>query len=206
MRTRVKICGITRPADALAAAAAGADAIGLVFVPASPRRVDTEQAQAIVRVLPPFVTVVGLFADADPAQIEAVLARVRIDLIQFHGDEPPERCRRFLRPYIKAIRMRPEIDVRAAAARYEDAAGILLDSYVPGTPGGTGRGFAWDRVPRDLAKPLILAGGLHPGNVAEAIAWVRPYAVDVSSGVEASPGVKDPDKIAAFLEAVRATV
>lgn len=194
---------MTRVNDALAAAAAGADAIGLVFVPASPRYVSLEQAEAIVRALPPFVTVVGLFADAESAQIEERLARLRIDLIQFHGAEPPEQCRRFARPYIKAIRMRADVDVAREAARYEEAAGILLDSYVEGVGGGSGRRFDWDRVPRDLPKPLILAGGLDPSNVAEAIARVRPYAVDVSSGVEASPGIKDPAKIAAFLEAVR---
>lgn len=203
MRTRVKICGITRIEDAEAAARAGADAIGLVFDPASPRCVDLEQARAIAQAVPPFVTVVGLFVDAAPERVREVLNWVGLDLLQFHGTESPEQCRQYARRYIKAIRMRPEVDLLGEARRYADAAGILLDSFVPGVSGGSGRTFDWTRVPRDLGRPLILAGGLAPHNVAEAIRRVRPYAVDVSSGVERSPGVKDPDKIAAFLEAVR---
>lgn len=203
MRTRVKICGITRVEDALAAARAGADAIGLVFDPNSPRCVSLDQARAIARSLPPFITVVGLFADAAPERIREVLSRLDLDLLQFHGTETPEQCRQYARPYVKAIRMHPDVDLHAEARRYADAAGLLLDSFVADVAGGSGRVFDWERIPRDLARPLILAGGLTPGNVGEAVRRVRPYAVDVSSGVEQSKGVKDPDKIAAFLKAVR---
>lgn len=199
MRTRVKICGITRPEDARAAAAAGADAIGLVFVDASPRRLDPERARAIVAVLPPFLKVVGLFVDAPPAQVRAVLGAVPLDLIQFHGRETPEFCRAFGRPYLKALRMGPGVDVAAEAGRYPDAAGLLLDSFHPQLAGGTGETFDWSRVPRDLGRPLVLAGGLTPENVAAAVAAVRPYAVDVSSGVESAKGIKDAAKVAAFV-------
>lgn len=203
MRTRVKICGITRPEDALVAAVAGADAIGLVFVDASPRRIDPAAARAIVAGLPPFVSVVGLFADAPAERVRAVLGQVPLDLIQFHGRETPEACRAFGRPYIKAVRMDSGTDVRAEAGRFADAAGLLLDSFHPQLAGGTGETFDWARVPRDLGRPLILAGGLTPDNVAAAIAAVRPYAVDVSSGVELSKGIKDAAKIAAFISGVR---
>ncbi len=204
MRTRVKICGITRVEDALAAAAAGADAIGLVFDPHSPRCVRLEQAEAIARALPPFVTVVGLVVNAAPALIEEVLNRVPLDLLQFHGTETPEQCRRYHRAYLKAIAMKPDVDLIATQARYADAAGLVLDSYSPVAAGGTGQAFDWTRVPGNLTKPVILAGGLTPANVAAAIAAVHPYAVDVSSGVELSKGIKDAGKISAFLEAVRA--
>ncbi|HEX9625812.1 MAG TPA: phosphoribosylanthranilate isomerase [Acidiferrobacterales bacterium] len=204
MRTRVKICGITRIEDAQAAAHAGADAIGLVFDDRSPRFVSGEMAAAIVASLPPFVNVVGLFVDAAAERIHAVLSRVPLDLLQFHGAEAPEACRAFGRPYIKAVRMAPEVDVTAAARRYGDAAGILLDSYSPKVAGGSGETFDWSRVPRDLGRPLILAGGLTPDNVARAIAVVRPYAVDVSSGVERAKGVKDRARIEAFVRAVAA--
>lgn len=203
MRTRVKICGITRVEDALAAARAGADAIGFVFDPNSPRCVSLDRARAIARALPPFITVVGLFVDAAPERIREALSRLDLDLLQFHGTETPEQCRQYARPYVKAIRMHPDVDLRAEARRYADAAGLLLDSFVADVAGGSGRAFDWERIPRDLARPLILAGGLTPGNVGEAIRRVHPYAVDVSSGVEQSKGVKDPDKIAAFLKAVR---
>jgi phosphoribosylanthranilate isomerase len=199
MRTRVKICGITRIEDALAVAAAGADAIGLVFAEKSPRRVTPAQAKAIVAALPPFVTVVGLFVDAPAEHIREVLGQVPLDLLQFHGRETPENCRQFGRPYIKAIRMAPDVDLRAEARRYPDAAGLLLDSYHPQMEGGTGKTFDWARVPADLGKPVVLAGGLNPGNVARAIAAVKPYAVDVSSGVESSKGIKDAAKVAAFI-------
>lgn len=201
MPTRVKICGITRVEDGLAAAAAGADAVGLVFAD-SPRRVTIEQACAIVAVLPPFIKVVGLFVDAPDAQVAEILGRVALDLLQFHGRETPEACRRPGRPYIKAIPMKPGIDVAAEARRYPDAAGVLLDTHHPQLAGGSGRTFDWTRVPADLGKPLILAGGLTPDNVAAAIRAVRPYAVDVSSGVEQSKGIKDAAKIAAFVKAV----
>ena len=202
MRTRVKICGITRIEDAVAAAQAGADAIGLVFDPKSLRHVGPDQAQAIARALPPFVTVVGLFVNAAPDTIETVLSRVPLDLLQFHGDETPQQCRRYHRPYVKAIHMRANVDLRESARRYGDAEGLLLDTAVANVAGGSGRTFDWNLIPSDLGKPLILAGGLTPENVAVAIRKVHPFAVDVSSGVEVTKGVKDAGKIAAFIEAV----
>lgn len=203
MRTRVKICGITRVEDALAAAEAGADAIGLVFYARSPRAVGIEQARAIVAALPPFVSVVGLFVDARPEAVRAVLDALPIDLLQFHGDECGADCGGFGRPYLKAIKMRADVDVAAYARAYPDAAGFLLDAHQEGVAGGTGQRFDWTQVPRDFDRPLILAGGLEPGNVAEAIRRVRPYGVDVSSGVERSKGIKDAAKISAFLKEVQ---
>ncbi|HHH36677.1 MAG TPA: phosphoribosylanthranilate isomerase [Gammaproteobacteria bacterium] len=202
-RVRVKICGITRPEDGAEAGRLGADAIGLVFYPPSPRHVSLDTAQAVVAALPPFVTVVALFVNAAESEIRRVLAALPVGLIQFHGDEPPEECRRYGRPYLKALRMAPDTDVAANAARYGDAAGILLDSYQPGVPGGTGRTFQWARVP-PLHCPLILAGGLTPDNVAQAIATVRPYGVDVSGGVEREKGIKDAARMADFIARVRA--
>jgi phosphoribosylanthranilate isomerase len=203
MRTRIKICGITRIEDALAAAAAGADAIGLVFELKSPRCVDPKQAAAIARALPPYVTVVGLFVDAAPQYVHDVMSRVNLDLLQFHGNEAPESCRAYPKPYVKAIHMTPDVDLHTAERRYADAAGLLLDSFSPAASGGTGQVFDWNSVPHDLKKPVILAGGLTPENVTEAIQRVRPYAVDVSSGVEQGKGIKDVKKISAFIEAVR---
>lgn len=200
---RSKICGITRIEDALAAAQAGADAIGLVFYAKSPRAVTVAQAQAIIAALPPFVTTVGLFVDATHRELSEILAAVPLDLLQFHGDETPETCARYARPYLKALRVKPGDDLAAAMARYADAAGILLDTYVEGVPGGTGEAFDWSLVPRDSARPIILAGGLDAANVAVAIAQVRPYGVDVSGGVELSKGIKDAEKIRAFVRAVR---
>lgn len=202
MRTRVKICGITRHEDAMQAAALGADAIGLVFYGQSPRAVNPAQAAVIVRALPAFITVVGLFVNAKPDEIQALLEAVRIDALQFHGEESPAECRRYHRPYIKAVAMRDGIDVRAFARDYADAAGLLLDNYQEGKPGGTGATFDWSRVPRDLDKPVILAGGLTPENVAEAICLTRPFAVDVSGGVECAKGIKDMEKMAAFIKGV----
>ncbi|MCY1280179.1 N-(5'-phosphoribosyl)anthranilate isomerase [compost metagenome] len=201
---RIKICGITRIEDALAAVAAGADAIGLVFYARSPRAVTPAQAKAIVAALPPFVTSVGLFVDMPRAELQQLLAEVPLDLLQFHGDETPEDCAGHGRPFIKALRVKPGDDVAAAIARYPEAAGILLDTYVPGTPGGTGEAFDWSLVPRDAAKPVVLAGGLTPENVGDAVRQVRPYAVDVSGGVEASKGIKDAAKIKAFIQRARA--
>lgn len=203
MRTRVKICGITRVEDGLAAARAGADAIGLVFYARSPRAVSAAQARTIVRALPPFVTTVGLFVDAAAEDVRHVLQAVPLDLLQFHGDESPEQCRIYGRPYLKALRMREGVDVAAAARTYSDAAGLLVDTYVEGVAGGTGRAFEWSRLPHDLARPVILAGGLTPDNVAAAVAQVRPWAVDVSGGVEAAPGLKDAAKIEAFIRGVK---
>jgi len=201
-RTRIKICGITNSEDARQAAAAGADAIGLVFYPSSPRFIDAETAQRIVASLPPFVTTVGLFVDATTEQVADVLSRVPLDLLQFHGQESEPDCRRHGRPYLKALRVRPGMDVAQQCAAYPSACGILLDAYRKGVPGGTGAVFDWDLVPHDLAKPIILAGGLHPGNVADAIRAVRPHAVDVSSGVEISPGRKSRERLEAFFTAV----
>ncbi len=204
MRTRVKICGITRVDDARAAAAAGADAIGLVFDPNSPRVVSLEQARALAAAVPPFVTVVGLFVDAAPDYVREVLQHVPLALLQFHGAESPDACRAYGRPYLKAIRMRDDVDLHAEENRYRDAAGLLLDAFDAQLPGGSGRAFDWMRIPARRERPLVLAGGLTPENVGEAIRRVRPDAVDVSSGVEAAKGVKDHRKIAAFMQAVRA--
>jgi phosphoribosylanthranilate isomerase len=203
MRTRVKICGITRIEDAIAAAQAGADAIGFVFDLKSPRHVHPDQALKITRALPPFITTVGLFVNPAPDTVEGVLGHVPLDLIQFHGNEKPEQCRRYHRSYIKAIHMKPDVDLREMARLYGDATGLLLDTYIADVAGGSGQAFDWNRIPQDLGKPVILAGGLTPQNVAEAVRKVRPFAVDVSSGVEQSKGIKDAGKIANFIEAVR---
>ncbi|MEH6388627.1 MULTISPECIES: phosphoribosylanthranilate isomerase [Pseudomonas] len=196
---RVKICGITRVEDALAAAAAGADAIGLVFYAASPRAVSIEQARIIQQALPPFISTVGLFVDATAEQLREVLAQVRLDMLQFHGDEPDDFCRQFGIPYLKAIRVRPGQDVNAAAAQWPGACGILLDSYRPGVPGGTGEVFDWTMIPAERKWSLVLAGGLDTANVQQAITQAHPWAVDVSGGVELSKGKKDIDKINAFI-------
>lgn len=203
MRTRVKICGITRTQDALSAVEQGADAIGLVFYPPSPRYVELEQAKQIAAVLPPFVSCVGLFVNADAETIAEVVDQVGIDLIQFHGNECAEYCAQHRRPWIRAVRMQPEVDVHAQIQQFAAARGVLLDAYRAGVPGGTGETFDWERIPADLAGQLVLAGGLNADNVATAVAQVRPYAVDVSGGVEAAPGIKDADRIARFMRAVR---
>jgi len=203
MRTRVKICGFTRAEDARAAALLGADAIGLVFYPPSPRHVDIAQAQAIVANLPPFTTVVGLFVDEEPARVREVLAQVRIDLLQFHGDESPDDCQSFGWPYIKAVRMKPGTDLAQVAADYHHAAGLLLDAFDPQAKGGTGTGFDWAMAAGGCSLPLILAGGLRPDNARQALRQTRAYGLDVSSGVEAAKGVKDNDKMAAFLKEVQ---
>jgi len=201
--TRIKICGITRVEDALAAAGAGADAIGLVFHAGSPRAVSIEQARAIVQALPPFVTTVGLFVDAAEETIRAVLDQVPLDLLQFHGDEPDTFCQRFARPYIKAVRVRPGDDLDALAANWPGASGILLDSYKPGVPGGTGETFDWSMIPAQRSWTLVLAGGLQSQNVRQAIDLTAPWAVDVSGGVEATKGIKAIDKINAFVHEVK---
>lgn len=203
MRTRVKICGITSEADALSAVRAGCDAIGLVFYKPSPRNVIIEQARRIISSLPPFVCAVGLFVDASEQEIRDVMSQVHLDLLQFHGEETPEACGRYDVPYIKAVRIREGTNLLQYAADYGDARALLLDTYKEGAAGGTGEVFDWDLIPDALPKPVILAGGLNPDNVADAIRRVRPYAVDVSGGVEKSKGIKDAAKIAAFMQGVQ---
>ncbi len=200
MRTRVKICGITRIQDALKVAESGGDAIGLVFYPGSPRHVNIEQAQSIVKALPAFVSVVGLFVDASQSTIDEVISKVAIDCLQFHGNETAKMCRLFNKPYIKAIRMQSHTDLFALSQNYHDASAILLDAYDSKSKGGTGKRFNWDLIPDTLSQPIILAGGLHAGNAEQAIRTVAPYALDVSSGVESEKGIKDHNKIATFIE------
>lgn len=205
--TRVKICGITRPEDALHAANEGVDAIGLVFYDRSPRFVTSEQAAEICKTLPAFVTSVALFKDAETDTIQQVLGKVQIDLLQFHGCESAEFCRQFGKPYIKALGMdggdsHPD-NVSRLAEAYFDARGLLLDSHALGGAGGTGESFDWETIPQDLLNPLILAGGLDVGNVTEAIRTVKPYAVDVSSGVESEKGIKDAKLVTAFMNKVK---
>lgn len=202
MRTRVKICGITRLEDALKAVSAGADAIGLVFYPPSPRYLSPEQAKEIVRRLPPFVTVTGLFVDAPAEDVLRIARQCSLDLLQFHGDETPEYCEQFARPFMKALRMKPGIDLLQESSRFAGARALLLDTYRSGVPGGTGETFDWTRVPEALAGRIVLAGGLNCDNVTEAIRRLRPFAVDVSGGVEREKGIKDGDRIEAFMRGV----
>ena len=202
MRTRVKICGFTRIEDAVYAAHNGVDAIGLVFYPPSPRHVEIEQAIRIVNTLPAFTSVVALFVDEQEAKIREVLAKVPIDCIQFHGDETAKACRIYGKRYIKAISMREGIDIPALAHYYHDAAGLLLDAFHPDAKGGTGSQFNWSLIPNQLDLPIILAGGLDETNAKLAVQSVRPYALDVSSGVEARKGIKDSLKMAAFIKQV----
>lgn len=203
MATAVKICGITRTEDALAAARSGAHAVGLIFYGASPRQVSHDVARQIVDALPPFVTPVALFVNPAADLVHDVVAQVRPQLLQFHGEEAPEFCARFGLPYIKAVRVGPGIDLLQYARRYAGAKGLLLDALVEGSHGGTGAAFDWNLIPATLAKPLILAGGLDPENVGSAIRRVRPWAVDVSSGVELAKGIKDAARIDAFIRGVR---
>ncbi|BBP46381.1 N-(5'-phosphoribosyl)anthranilate isomerase [Thiosulfatimonas sediminis] len=206
MRTRVKICGLTRVEDALVAIEAGADAIGLVFYEPSPRYVDIVTARAIAEKAPAFVTVTALFVNPDVAFVEQVLSAMRIDLLQFHGDESAAFCRQFGRNYIKAVPMKADTDVQQIASEFYDCSGLLLDTYKPGVPGGTGEAFNWQLVPQTCAKPIILAGGLTPQNAAAAIVQTAPWALDVSGGVEASKGIKSADKISQFMQEVMSTV
>jgi phosphoribosylanthranilate isomerase len=203
MRTRIKICGITRADDARVAVELGADAIGLVFYAPSPRNVDRDEARAIIAAIPPFVTVVGLFVDPAPEQVESVLSHCSLGVLQFHGNEAPEFCRRFRLPYLKAARVRADADLVQYLAPYYDAQGWLLDAYHDRLYGGTGETFDWKLIPNDLARPMVLSGGLTPDNVGAAVRRVRPWAVDVSSGVEAAKGIKDAAKIAAFIAGVK---
>jgi phosphoribosylanthranilate isomerase len=201
VRTRVKICGITRPGDARAAAEAGADAIGLVFYPPSPRYLSTERAVEIRDALPPFVQAVALFVNPDAAMVAQVVGRVRPAMLQFHGEEPPDFCAQFGTPYVKACRVRPGVDALEYLRPFSRAAAWLFDSYVP-EYGGVGEAFDWSLLPTTKERPVILSGGLSRANVAEAIRRVRPWGVDVSSGVESAKGIKDPGKIAAFISEV----
>jgi phosphoribosylanthranilate isomerase len=203
MATAVKICGITRLEDALAAARAGAHAVGFVFFEASPRYVAPARAAEIARALPPFITTVGLFVDAAADVVREILAQVPLALLQFHGSEPPEYCRQFSRPYIKAVRVRPGVDLLQYARDFHDAKGLLLDAFVEGLHGGSGTAFDWGLIPRELPLPVVLSGGLTVENVGAAVRQVRPCAVDVSSGVESAKGVKDAARIAAFIRGVR---
>lgn len=202
MRTRVKICGITRIEDALTAVAQGADAIGLVFFDSSPRNVSISLAAEIASQIPAFVTVVGLFVNAEPHFIKEVISKVKLDLLQFHGDETPTECASYSLPFIKAIRVKPDTNLVQYAQDFYFAKALLLDAYTEGMAGGTGYVFDWNLIPKQLTKPVILAGGLTADNVADAIVQINPYAVDVSGGVELSKGIKDAAKIAAFMRQV----
>ena len=199
----VKICGITRIEDAMAAARAGAHALGFVFYPPSPRNVHPEVAREIIEALPPFITSVALFVDASVEEVRSVISRARVSLLQFHGEETPEYCAAFPLPYIKAVRMSEKSSLVQSATVHKNAKALLLDAFVDGTPGGTGHAFDWNLVPPNVGKPIVLSGGLTPANVADAIRRVRPWAVDVSSGVEAAKGIKDAAKIASFMQGVR---
>jgi phosphoribosylanthranilate isomerase len=202
-RTRIKICGLTRVEDVQAAVSAGADAIGFVFYPPSPRFVSLEQARALMAHVPPFVTTVGLFVNAEPAQVEAALAALPLQLLQFHGDEAEAECARYGRPYIRAVRMREGVDLVEYAACFPSARGFLLDAFVEGYGGG-GKVFDWSLIPARFERPLILSGGLDADNVGAAVRRVRPWAVDVSSGVEAQrKGIKDAGAISRFISGVR---
>ena len=204
-RTRIKICGITREEDLAVAVAAGADALGFVFYEPSPRHVTPERAAQLVAHVPAFVTRVGLFVNEATQAVRAVLAEVPLDLLQFHGDEDAAYCSQFGRPWIKAARMKPGfnlLEYASAFAKAPGVSGLLLDADVEGYGGG-GKTFDWALIPRNLPLPVILSGGLHPGNIAEAVRAVRPWAVDVSSGVEAARGIKDAQKITEFIAGVR---
>lgn len=203
MSVRVKVCGITRSEDALSAIELGVDALGFVFWPKSPRSVTPDIAHQIESTLPPFINKVGVYVDPTPDWVAETSAAGCLSLLQFHGDETPEFCDQFSLPYIKAIRVKDGIDLLQYATRYRNARGLLLDTYTAGMPGGTGHVFDWALVPQDLPLPVILSGGLNPNNVASAIKQTRPWAVDVSSGVEATKGIKDKIKIAAFMQGVK---
>ena len=202
MTTRIKMCGITRPQDMQAAVDAGADAVGLVFYPHSPRFVSTEQAVRLAQCVPPFVTIVGLFVNAEAQLVREILATVPIHLLQFHGDEDDVYCRQFDRPFIKAVRVKPGMELYEAIASFPSAQAILLDAFVDGYGGG-GKIFDWTLIPDQPGKPIILSGGLDADNVTAAVRRVRPAAVDVSSGIEVAKGIKDAAKMQAFVTAVR---
>ena len=197
--TKVKICGFTEPDNARDASIAGVDAVGLVFYDKSPRNVDVQMAQEIIDALPPFVNRVGLFVNANPSFVDEILCEVPLDTLQFHGDESLLDCTQYQMPFIKSLRVRPDTNVVQVAEQFSSASAILLDSFNPSSFGGTGEAFDWSLACVDISLPIILAGGLNSDNVSSAIRQVRPYAVDASSGVESAPGVKDIDKIEAFI-------
>lgn len=203
MTTRVKICGITRVGDALTAARLGAHAVGLVFHAGSPRAVTPAQAREIIDALPPFVVPVGLFVNADARTVRETLAAAPVQLLQFHGDETPDFCAGFGLPFLRAVRVRAETDLLQYAREFHAAKGLLLDAWVEGVRGGTGATFDWSLIPGDLPAPVVLSGGLNPDNVEQAVRRVRPWAVDVSSGVESAKGIKDVRKMEAFMTGVR---
>lgn len=205
MSVRVKICGITRIEDALCAVESGADAIGFVFWPESSRYVTPEQAEKISEQIPAFIHTVGVYVDPTPEWVEETSTVAKLSLLQFHGDEKPEFCAQFNLPYIKAIRVREDTDLLQYDIEYKTARGLLLDTYAKGMPGGTGHVFDWDLIPENMSLPVILSGGLTVENVAAAIRRTNPWAVDVSSGVEVSKGIKDEQKISAFMRGVRET-
>jgi phosphoribosylanthranilate isomerase len=202
VRVRIKICGITRVQDAIDAATLGVDAIGLVFYADSPRNVNIATAKTIVKALPPYVSKVGLFVDATVEEIALVLSEVRLDVIQFHGNESPQFCDQINMPYYKAIRVKDDTNLLQYAHLYQNAQALLLDTYSDKAMGGTGQVFNWNLIPKGLEKPLILAGGLNADNVGLAIEQVVPYAVDVSGGVEQDKGIKDVQKMASFIREV----
>ena len=199
---KIKICGFTNAENAQQAALAGIDAIGLNFYAKSPRHIDIDSAREIVAALPPFVNKVGLFVNANPSLIDEVLCEVALDTLQFHGDESPSDCAQYEMPFIKAIRVSPEVDLIKTANEYSQASALLLDTYQPDVYGGSGKSFDWSLANIELDLPIILAGGLTPENVSVAINIAQPYAVDVSSGVESAKGLKDIDKIRAFISNV----
>ena len=200
MRTRTKICGITRLEDAKASILAGCDALGFVFYKESPRYIALDAFKVIVKELPPFVTKTGLFVNADPAEIEEAIQSGFVNVLQFHGDETPDFCRQFNFPYIKAVAVSSSVDLIQYAKDFHDAEALLLDAYHEHLKGGTGQTFDWNLIPQSLSKPIVLAGGLTVDNVKEAIKKVKPYAVDVSGGVEESKGIKNSLKIQAFIK------
>jgi phosphoribosylanthranilate isomerase len=202
-RTRIKFCGMTRLQDIACAAQLGVDAIGLIFAPRSPRRLELAQARPLRAALPPFVAPVALLMDADPSQVQTIVQTLRPALLQFHGSEAPQDCARWGVPYLKAVPMAIPEGAAIYAGRYPDAAGFVFDSHGAGEPGGSGRAFDWHALPRQLARPLLLAGGLTPENVYDAVRTVRPWAVDVSSGIESAPGEKDEDRMRRFVAEVR---
>lgn len=203
MSVRVKVCGITRNEDAQSAIKAGVDAIGFVFWPQSPRYIDPESAYHIASRIPSFITVVGVYVDPDASWVEQTIQKVKLNLLQFHGDESPEFCAQFSVSYIKAIRVKEDTDLLQYAQRYETAKGLLVDTYTVGMPGGTGHTFDWKLIPSRLPLPLILSGGLNSENVSNAIRETRPWAVDVSSGVEVAKGIKNEEKIFAFMQGTK---